>query len=105
LRVILGFIHLLVPFGLSLIPIFLKIKRKRFAALWITLGYILYALASVTVIAISIFQEMAQRGEGDPQLMAGQLAENMVGSILFAIIAIPVALLLYWAYRKCVRKA
>ena len=100
-----GYFHLLVPIILTAIPIILRIKRKRFAFVWIFFGYIIYALGSATLTALPIYEEMMQEGQGDPELMAGQISENIVTSLLFAIIAIPLALCLFWAYKKITVKA
>lgn len=100
-----GYLHLLVPIILAAIPIALRVKRKRFAFIWILFGYVTYALGNAILAAMPIYEEMMQSGQGDPELMAGQISEVIVTSLLFAVIAIPVALLLFWAYRKFKSKA
>jgi len=100
-----GYLHLLVPIILAAIPIVLRVKRKRFAFVWVFFGYIIYAFGNAILTAIPIYEEMMQTGQGDPELMAGQISKAIVTSLLFAVIAIPVSLLLFWAYRKFKSKA
>ena len=96
----LTFGYLLLPFVIALIPILFRIKRKRFALIWIILSYILYTLISAMFAVVPIYQEMLRTGSGDPQLMAGEIAENLVTSLLAGIIIIPLSLIIFWAYRK-----
>lgn len=100
-----GYFHLLVPVVLALLPILLKVRRKRIALIWILSGYILYGIIRLGAIIIPMTAEMADTGQGDPQLMAGQISEVVVTLMLFAIIAIPLALCLFWAYKKITAKA
>jgi len=96
--------YLFLPFAIALIPILLRIRRKRFALIWIILSYFLYILISAVFVAVPIYQEMSRTGSGDPQLMAGRISENLVTSLLLGIITIPLSLLIFWAYRKFIAK-
>lgn len=96
--------YLLLPFLIALIPILFRIKRKRFALIWISLSYILYTLISAVFVMVPVYKEMVRTGSGDPQLLAGKIAENLVTSLLLGIITIPLSLIIFWAYRKFIAK-
>lgn len=97
--------YLCLPFGIALIPILFRIKRKRFALIWIVLSYILYTSVNTALVIQPLYQEMVKTGSGDPQLMAGTISESLVTSFLAGIIIIPLSLLIFWVYRKFLRKA
>ena len=48
---------------------------------------------------------MMETGAGDPQLMAGQMSESLVTSMLLAVINVPLALLVFWGFKKFRGKA
>lgn len=90
-------IYIIWPIALALLPIALKIKRKRFALLWIITTYIIFTF----VIAISPpLLGMVETGQGDPILVAGQISESLTASLLMIVIIIPLALLIFWGFRK-----
>lgn len=90
------------PLLLALMPIAFRIKRLRFALLWIVIAYIVSAIG---VAIIPPFLTMMETGAGDPQLMAGQMSESLVTSMLLAVINIPLALLVFWGFKKFRGKA
>ncbi len=92
----------LIPLGLGLLPFLLRIKRLRFALIWILFGYVIIAFGKAVIPA---FLEISVSGEGDPQLMAGQISESLVTSLLAIIIHVPLALLIFWALRRLRNKA
>ena len=76
----------------------LRQKKKRVILPIITLIYLIAVLA--VAIIPSLF-EMTATGQGDPQLVAGQISENLVTSILLMILDIPIiALLFFWLKRS-----
>ena len=85
------------PLLLALVPIALKVKRLRFALFWISLTYVVSSLA---IAIIPVYLMVTEKGVGDPQLMAGQIAENLVTSMLLVVIDIPLALFIFWAFKK-----
>ena len=43
---------------------------------------------------------MIETGTGDPQLVAGQISESLVSSMLLLFIDIPLAILIFWGFKK-----
>jgi len=73
-------IYIIWPIALALLPIALKITF---------------------VIAISPpLLGMVETGQGDPILVAGQISESLTASLLMIVIIIPLALLIFWGFRK-----
>lgn len=94
-------IYIIWPIALALLPIALKVKRKRFALLWIIMSYIISAF----VIAIGPpLLNMVETGQGDPVLVAGQISESLTASLLMMVIIIPLALLMFWSFVKAMQK-
>ena len=85
------------PLLLALVPIAFRIKRIRFAFMWIVIAYF---VSSLGVAIILPFSSMLETGAADPQLVAGQISENLVTSMLGVVINIPLALLVFWGFKK-----
>lgn len=90
------------PLLLALVPIAFKIKRLRFALLWIVIAYVVSALGVAIIPPVLM---MMETGTGDPRLVAGKISENLVTSMLLVVIDVPLALLVFWGFKKFNGKA
>ncbi len=86
---------------LPLVPIVLRVRRKRFALLWIIITYIILVFGAAV---IPSFIELYQTGAGDPEMIAGKTSQKLVTSVLVGFINIPLALLGFWVLRRFVFK-
>jgi len=88
------------PFLIGLFIVTRKIQRKRIA-LPILIGcYFFTLLIAIIIAVIPEYSQMVETGEGDSQLIAGSISENIVTGILRSIIDIPILLLLFFGLRK-----
>ena len=69
--------------------------RKRPLAAYITAMIVMF-LVMISLPLIRIFQAMMIYGEGDPQLMAGQLSEAIVTGLIGLVLLGPILFLFQW---------
>lgn len=84
-------------FAAALVPLILTTKNFWRALLIILLTYFITSL--IAIIIITMWNMMVD-GQGDPALVAGQIAEHLVGSIFTSVVVIPLALLIFFCWRK-----
>jgi len=85
------------PLLLALLPVAFKVKRLRIALLWIVIAY---AVSAFGLAIIPHFLILIDTGAGDPKITAGSISKSLVTSILLAVIDIPLALLVFWGFKK-----
>ena len=86
----------------TIMPILLRTKKTWKAFFIILFTYVIVSLIAVVTITM---RDMMVDGQSDPALVSGQIAEQLVSSLLTSIIIIPVALLLFFGWRKLRVKA
>lgn len=88
---------LILLFSISLI-IWLTPKRR---SIWLAiLVYFIGALISVFLVGFRLMQSMSEQGEGDPELVAGAIAESIIGEGIASIVFIPVLIGLYFIVKR-----
>jgi len=88
------------PFLIGLFVVTRKIQRKRIVIPIFISCYFVAFFIIVVVEAVPIYNHMVETGTGDPQLMAGEISENIVTGILRSIIELPILLLIFLGLRK-----
>ena len=76
---------------------FLRSKKKR---ILFPILLCLYLLTVFLIVIIPSLFEMTATGKGDPQLIAGQISEKLVNSILNTVFHIPIIAVLFWWFRR-----
>ncbi len=90
------------PFLLALVPIAFRIKRLRFALLWIVIAYV---VSTICLAIIPPFLMMMKTGTSDPVWIAGHISESLTTSMLLVVFDVPLALLIFWGFKKLKTKA
>ena len=84
---------------LPFVPLVLRVRRKRWALFWIVLTYGILVFSTAI---IPSFLELYMSGAGDPDMVAGQIAQKLVTSMLVGLFVVPSALLAFWMSRRFV---
>lgn len=88
--------------ALVTLPVVLTgMRKKRFA---IPLIVTLYFLTLLVSIFMPHLLKMAKTGQGDPELVAGAIAQDLVSGFLATIIILPVLFLVWFLIRRAKSK-